>query len=167
MKRLINKKASYDTPNDFLMEWCTHPNSIKYGSPESIEKMVNENPDCVVSVPAYRFIELFGLEVEGLSNEELISLAKTKINAIEKYDSFSSSKRGVEYFITQDYREFGVIIQASVRGLDIKALASKYKDEVNRIVDEYTNTEDEIVPLDDVGSYEIVAIVIEDQVSWL
>lgn len=167
MKRLIRKASVYDAPEEFLFYWCTGPSDIKYNSPESIDKIANENPDCVYSGEAYRYIELPGFDHEDKEIDQILMEAWDKVDTIEKYSSFATSKRGVEYFITTDDREFGVIIQANVSGIDIKKLADKYKDIVSGQVFEYANTEDEVVPLEDVNGWDIVGLVIDDEIEWI
>lgn len=166
MKRLIKKFAEYETPSEFLWEWVTTPDLVKSTS-GAVEKMASENPDCVYSGNAFRFIELFGVDAEGKGNDELMQLAQNKIRTIYKFDSFALSKRAVEYFVTQDDREFGVIIQANVQGIDVKKLADKYKEEMSPQVFDYADTEDEVIPLSDVSAYDIVALVIDNQINWL
>lgn len=165
MKRLIKKVASLDTPNDFLFAWTTDHYSVQ---PNDIEKMVSENQDCIYSGEVYRFVELFNVDYEGKSDEELINESMSKIKEMYKYSSFSTSARAIEYFITTDDRDFGVIIKSNISGLDIKQLTNKYKDELtSNAIFEYANTEDEIISLDSVNDFTIVGFVIEDEIRWI
>ncbi|AEO93309.1 gp38 [Bacillus phage G] len=167
MKRLIKKASVYDVPEEFLFYWCSSPSDIKYNYPESIEKIANENTDCIFSGDAYRYIELPNFEYQDKEIDQLLKEAWDEVQTVEKYSSFASSKRGVEHFITTDYRSFGIIIEANVSGIDIKKLTNKYRDTVDEQVFEYADTEDEIVTLDVVDSWDIAAIVIEEEVEWI
>lgn len=163
MKRL-KRVASFETPSEFLSAWCNDHLSVDV---ESIQKIANENQDCIYSGEAFRYIEL-NVDYEDKEQSELIEESRMNINSIIESSSFSSSQRGVTYFITTDYREFGVIIKSSVRGLDIKALANKYRDEITHShIFEYTNMEDEIVTLEEVSNFEVAALVIEEEIEWL
>lgn len=168
MKRLIKKASVYDAPEEFLYYWCSGPNDIKTSHSDSIDKIANENVDCIFNGSAYRYIELPNFEYEGKEIDQLLKEAWDEVMAIEKYSSFASSKSGVKHFVQTDHRRFGVIVEANVRGIDIKKLANKYSGTVDEQVFEYSDTEDEIVTLDAVDSWDIVAVVIgELNIEWI
>jgi hypothetical protein len=173
MKRLIKAfRSSSNHPVVKFVENWFHNHSSMQRNYSFVEQIAAENSDCMFSGTAFRFIELEEpYEVDN--QEKLIEYAYSAIEPIEDISSFSASKAGVEYFTQTEYPSFGVIISASTNGIYLPNLVQKYQNDIDqsseidgRIIDSITH-EDEVIVIEPIGNFEIVALIVEHEINWL
>lgn len=136
MKRLI-KKSEYsigEVLNNWFEDWYSVSNA-------QIEKIINDNNDCLYNGIGYRYIELENKNdiikyLENQSNKNEVKtdeLKKILINDIkldDRYCSWGKTFDDIKIIYDEMNYDFGVVISANIKGLDILQLLYKYKKQI-------------------------------------
>lgn len=165
LKRLIKNSSNNSNIEQFILDWFYKHQQV---DKDLIERVVNENQDCVDIENVYRFIRVGNMNLEKAELNEI----KNSIGSIPKHTSYSKSIQGVKNYMMATLDGPGVIINDGMMGLDIPALVNKCIQETNsteiKDLQAAINQEDELLGLDESNDYTIVAIVFDiDDIEWL
>lgn len=180
--RLIKKSIWISDDNEvveFIRLWYTSWDKDAHGG--QINEILSNNPNCVYSGEAYRYIGLRSNISESDIDldddrevENFIEELESDLLPIVSYSSFSVSKDAIYDFVRNSDHELertGLIISTTIsNGLDFERLAEIHlDDEDDRELLNLIKDEQEIISTSqiDISQCKIIGFAIDSEVIWI